>query len=101
MTTLSLLLRVCLSGLFVVAALAKLMDLAGTRTGIAGFGMGPRASGVLSVVLPVTELGVALLLVLAPLTGSVAAGALLLAFSLVVVVNLLQGKAPACNCFGS
>lgn len=101
MSTLSLLLRVCLSVLFVVAALAKLMDLPGTRAGIAGFGMGPRLAGILSVALPVTELCVALLLVLAPLPGAAAAAALLLMFSLVVVVNLLQGRAPACNCFGS
>jgi thiol-disulfide isomerase/thioredoxin len=95
--------RLVLAGVFVVAAVGKLMDLPGSRRSLVGFGVPEWAAGVLGTVLPVAELAVAIALIPRPSAqwGAVGALALLLAFVAGVGNALRKGEAPPCNCFGA
>jgi thiol-disulfide isomerase/thioredoxin len=94
--------RVVSAGVFLVAAVTKLADRAGTRDAITAFGAPRRSAAALAVVLPLAELAVAALLVPAPTSVYGALGALLLLalFSAAIGWNLLHGRAPDCHCFG-
>ncbi|HUO73942.1 MAG TPA: MauE/DoxX family redox-associated membrane protein, partial [Solirubrobacteraceae bacterium] len=59
-TSISLLLLACVFGL---AGVAKLLDRAGTRQAVQGFGVPPRVVGAVAVVVPLVELAIAALLV--------------------------------------
>jgi uncharacterized membrane protein YphA (DoxX/SURF4 family) len=65
--------RVLLACAFVIAGVAKLADVPGSRRAVAGFGVPERVAGVVGVDLPVCELAVAVALI--P-TGSARFGAL-------------------------
>jgi thiol-disulfide isomerase/thioredoxin/uncharacterized membrane protein YphA (DoxX/SURF4 family) len=94
--------RICLAIVFAVAAVAKLADGARTRQAVADFGVPARLAPAVSVLLPVAELAVAVLLLI-PSTarwGALGAVALLVAFTAVVAANLARGNAVDCNCFG-
>jgi peroxiredoxin len=93
--------QAALAGVFLVAALAKLGDRAGSRAALTGFGVPGVLAGPLGVLLSLAELAVAAALLLVPEPGALASLALLLAFSAAIVVNLLRGHAPDCHCFGS
>jgi len=95
--------RVLLSGVFVVAAGAKLLDPEGTRHAAAELGVPKRLAALVAALLPVTELVVAVMLlpVRSASGGAVAALALLLVFTAVIGANLLLGRRPPCRCFGS
>ena len=91
-----------LAVVFVVSAVGKLRDQAGTRIATAEFGIPPALSRAVSVGLPVVELAVAALLVL-PVTarvGGIAAAALLSAFTVAIVRLIARGESPDCHCFG-
>jgi uncharacterized membrane protein YphA (DoxX/SURF4 family) len=92
-------LRLLLACVFVVAGLAKLADLAGSRRAAVEFGVPERLAGVVGVGLPVCELAVA-----AALLVSVSArfGALVLlgVFVAGVSVALVRGTEADCHCFG-
>ncbi len=89
-----------LGAVMVRAALAKLRSLAQTEADFASLGL--VAAGPLAVAVPVVELAVAALLVLAPGWGGVVAAALLAAFTAVIVRVLRSpdGLTPSCACFG-
>jgi uncharacterized membrane protein YphA (DoxX/SURF4 family)/peroxiredoxin len=95
-------LRVALAAVFTTAGFAKLIDLTGSRRGVADFGIPRLLTGALGTLLPVVELGVAAALLLdeASLWGAVGALALLLAFAAAMSVNLARGRTPECRCFG-
>src|SRR5205814_822262 len=102
MADLLVLLRLVLIITFAVAGKSKLADLPGFRKSLAEFGVPPALRKPAGHGLPLIELCVALLLT-APATawsGAVAAGSLLLVFSLVMAWHLAHGRRPACNCFG-
>ncbi len=86
-----LLARLLLAAVFVVAGLAKLADLAGSRL-----------ATPLGILLPLGELAVALALL--PLTtawwGALGALVLLLLFVVGIGYNLTRGRTPDCHCFG-
>jgi peroxiredoxin len=94
--------RLVLAAVFAVAGIAKLLDRGGSRQSLREFGIPRIAIGPLAWGLPLAELACAVLLVSAPLAwwGSLAALALLTAFTLAIVVNLAQGRTPDCHCFG-
>lgn len=91
-----------LAGVFVVAAIAKLLDRAGTRETLAEFGVPARAAAPGAVALPLLELAIAVALVpsATAVWGAVAGLATLLVFTAAIAVTLARGKAPDCNCFG-
>jgi peroxiredoxin/uncharacterized membrane protein YphA (DoxX/SURF4 family) len=103
MDTVVLAARLLLCGVFVVAAVGKLMDLPGSRQSLVGFGVPERAANVLGTALPFAELAVAIALLFHPtaLAGAIGALVLLLAFSAGIANALRQGEAPDCNCFGA
>jgi uncharacterized membrane protein YphA (DoxX/SURF4 family) len=94
--------RLLLAAVFAVAAVAKLLDLEGSRNAMRGFGVRDRTASVLGLVVPVAELSVAAALVLQPTArwGAVGAVVLLLAFSAGIVNALRRGQKPDCHCFG-
>src|SRR5690349_4997667 len=100
--TVLILARALLAATFLVAGIAKLLDLRGSRQAMADFGVPKVLAGPAGNLLPVAELAIAVALI--P-TGSaqiaaVGAVALLVSFSLAIAVSLARGKEPECNCFG-
>ena len=98
----SLLARLVLAPVFAVAGLAKLANTDKTREMLAGFGVGRRILTFTAMALPVVELVVATALIAPPaaFAGGLAASALLMLFTGMILVNLSQGRHPVCNCFG-
>ena len=98
----ALLFRISLAGLFAVAGIAKLRDVAGSRQALIDFGVPVAAAGVLGLALPLAELVVAIALFASPTVpyGAAAALALLLTFIAGIARSLAQGRAPNCHCFG-
>ena len=102
MSVLLLFARVLLCAVFLVAGLAKLADLAGSRQAMRDFGVTSKLADVFGVFLPLAELAVAVALIF-PLTvwwGAVGALVLLLIFVAGIGYNLAQGRTPDCHCFG-
>jgi methylamine dehydrogenase accessory protein MauD len=95
--------RLVLAGVFVVAAVGKLADRAGSREAVARFGVPASLVGAVSAGLPVIELGVAvgLVVVATAAWAAVAAAALLVVFCVAIVRLMVRGEAPDCHCFGS
>src|SRR3954470_21076591 len=94
--------RLLLCAVFLVAGLAKLADLAGSRQAMRDFGVPNKLADFFGLLLPLAEIAVAVALVL-PLTawwGAVGALALLLIFVAGIGYNLAQGRTPDCHCFG-
>ena len=94
--------RLLLSGVFAVAGLTKLADLAGSRRALVEFGVPSAFASPLGVLLPLAELTVsaALLPIAAAWYGALGAFFLLLLFILGISVNLARGRTPDCHCFG-
>lgn len=97
-----LLARVLLAAVFLVAGLAKLADLAGSRQAVRNFGIPGVLAPPLGTLLPLAELAVAVALVL-PVSawwGALGALTLLLLFVVGIGYNLARGRTPDCHCFG-
>jgi peroxiredoxin len=94
--------RLILIAVFAVAALSKLRDRRGTREAVVNMGLPAVTAPVVSIALPLIELAIAVLLSLSASVkpGALAAAGLLLAFTVLVAVNLALGRTPDCNCFG-
>ncbi len=94
--------QLVIAAVFAIAAVAKLVDLTGTRRSIAEFGIPARAVRAVSVALPIVELGIAVGLMWprSARWAAVAALALVLLFCAAIVRALSRGSAPGCNCFG-
>src|SRR6266478_8116855 len=102
MTLLLLFARLLLCAVFLVAGLAKLADLSGSRQAMRDFGVPNKLADFFGLLLPLAEMAVAVALVL-PLTawwGAVGALALLLIFVAGIGYNLAHGRTPDCHCFG-
>jgi len=98
----TVLLSLGLSIVFGVAGVAKLLDRPGTREAIVNFGAPAGWAGSFSLLLPFTEITIAIGLLL-PLTvwaSGLAALLLLGLFIVAISVNLSRGRAPDCHCFG-
>jgi peroxiredoxin len=94
--------RLILVGVFGLAGITKLADLAGSREAMKGFGFPPRLAGPAGLALPLVELAIAVLLL--PLATSwwaaLAGLGLMLGFIGGIVFNLRRGRRPNCHCFG-
>ena len=94
--------RLLLAVVFLVAGLAKLADLAGSRQALRDFGVPARLANPFGVLLPLAELAVvvALLLPISAWWGGLGSLILLLLFVAGIGYNLAQGRQPDCHCFG-
>jgi len=94
--------RVVLFFVFALAGVMKARDRTATTQTLQSFGFPARLAPVLSVFLPLAELGTALALAWNPTAwyGALVALALLLLFTAGITWNLLHGRTPPCNCFG-
>ena len=95
-------LRLLLASVFLVAGVAKLVDLRGSRRAVVGFGVPERFAGVAGLFLPAAELaaGVALVPVFSARFGALCAGVLLIGFIAAIGNALAHGRQPDCHCFG-
>ncbi len=102
MSPVVLLARIVLAAIFLVAALGKLRDGAGTRQAMRDFGAPAALAGTLALVLPALELTAAALLLIdaTAVAGAVVSLVLLAVFSIAVARVLARGEAPDCHCFG-
>ncbi|MFN8521483.1 MAG: TlpA family protein disulfide reductase [Chloroflexota bacterium] len=98
-----LLARLVLAAVFLTAGVAKLLDAAGTREAVKGFGTPLPLVSTFAATLPVLEVGAAVLLVpvVTSFWGAAGTLVLLLAFLVVIAANLARGNRPECRCFGS
>lgn len=102
MPTLTFLFQYSLAATFALSGVTKLMDRPGSQEALRGFKVPERFVPAGTYLLPGTELLAALLL-LFPATAVFGAGLtclLLAAFIAAIAVNLAQGRAPDCHCFG-
>jgi thiol-disulfide isomerase/thioredoxin len=102
-TVIALACRLLLAAVFVVSAVSKLRDAAGARQAIEDFGLPRPLVRPIAAALPIVELGLGVLLVVAdPAATLGAVGSLLLlsAFTATIVLNLLRGRQVDCHCFG-
>ena len=94
--------RLFMAGMFLVSGVAKFKDQAGTRKALQDFGLPRFLVSPFSILLPLAELIIAILLI--PLStawwGALGAFGLLVSFTIAIAINLLRGKTPTCHCFG-
>jgi hypothetical protein len=90
---------VLLGAVFVISGVLKLSAPALWRTQSADLGV----PGVVAAVLPIVEVVIGALLIaqLARRAAAIVAGVLLLCFTVLLVVRLMQGRRPPCACFGA
>ena len=94
--------RWLVAAVFVVAALGKLADRAGSRQAVIDFGVPAVLANPVGILLPLGELAVAIALIPASTAwwGAAGALALLLLFVAGIGMNLARGRKPGCHCFG-
>lgn len=98
-----LLIRIFLFGVFALAGIGKLLDLAGSEKAVRDFGVPDNLAKPLSIALPVGELLIALLLlpVSTAWLGAIGGFLLLATFIGGMIWQMAQGNAPDCHCFGA
>ncbi len=94
--------RLLLCVVFLIAGLAKLADLAGSRQAMRDFGVPAVLADLFGLLLPLAELAiaVALLPAVSAWWGGLGALLLLLLFVVGISYNLARGRQPDCHCFG-
>jgi peroxiredoxin/uncharacterized membrane protein YphA (DoxX/SURF4 family) len=94
--------KVLLAAVFAVAAVGKLTDPSGSRQAVTDFSVPRAIAPAIAVLLPIVELGAAVLLLTSAWAwyGAIAAGSLLVLFSVAIAVSLIRGRKPDCHCFG-
>lgn len=102
MESILLLSRLFLAGLFATAGVAKLLDLKGSETAVRDFGVPGPLVKPFSIILPVSELVIAVLFFPLATTwyGALASLALLVFFTVGMAYQMARGNAPDCHCFG-
>ena len=102
MEELLLIVRIVLAGIFGVAGVAKLYDLSGSKKAVMGFGVPEVLAKPIGVLLPLAEIAIAILLIPIQTSwfGAISGALLLGAFCIGMIVQMIQGNAPDCHCFG-
>jgi peroxiredoxin/uncharacterized membrane protein YphA (DoxX/SURF4 family) len=102
METLLLLIRLILVGIFALAGIGKLLDLQGSEKAIKDFGVPEDLAKPFSVLLPVAEIFIAILLLFVQTSwlGAISGFLLLLVFIGGMLIQMAKGNAPDCHCFG-
>lgn len=94
--------RTLLALVFASAGVGKIFDLSGSRKAMSDFGVPQGLVRPVAFLLPLAEIASAVFLFPEGTAswGAVAAFTLLLAFSVIIGINLLSGRTPECHCFG-
>jgi thiol-disulfide isomerase/thioredoxin/uncharacterized membrane protein YphA (DoxX/SURF4 family) len=94
--------RLILAIVFGIAGVAKFADPEGSRKAMRGFGVPEALTTPFAWLLPIAEIiaAIALLPLSTAWFGGIGALVLLAAFLVGIGVNLAQGNAPDCHCFG-
>lgn len=102
MEILLLIVRLVLFGIFAIAGMGKLLDLDGSRRAVKAFGTPEPFVGTFAVLIPIAELTFAACLLFVGFSWVGAIGALLLLVTFIggMLVQIIQGNAPDCHCFG-
>lgn len=97
-----LLIRLFLVAIFALAGIGKLLDLDGSENAIKDFGVPDILAKPFSVLLPVAEIFIAILLLFAQTSwlGAIGGFLLLLTFIGGMLFQMAKGNAPNCHCFG-
>jgi peroxiredoxin len=103
MPTSLLIIRLLLASVFTLAAVGKLLDVRGTRSGLLEFGVPETLAPAGAVMLPAAEIVTAALLLVTPSgrAGAFLSSALLACFAIAVGGARLRGESPDCHCFGA
>src|SRR5262245_5738696 len=103
MEVILLLIRIFLFGVFALAGVGKLLDLEGSEKAVREFGVPDSLAKPFSVVLPLAELLIAVLLL--PVStawfGAIGGFLLLAVFIGGMIWQMAKGNAPDCHCFGA
>ncbi len=102
MEVISLLIRLFLVGIFALAGIGKLLDLQGSEKAVKDFGVPDNLAKPFSVLLPIAEIFIAILLLSVQTSwfGAIGGFLLLLVFIGGMLVQMAKGNAPDCHCFG-
>ncbi len=102
MQSIALFVRLLIAVIFCVAAGVKLFSQQRTRAALREFGLPDSTLKLLGLLLPLAELGTAIMLIptATVVPGILGSIALLLAFITAISINLAIGRRPECNCFG-
>jgi peroxiredoxin len=94
--------RLLVATVFLAAGVAKLLDRSGSRRAVVGFGVPEAVAEPVGLLLPITEIAVAVALIpqASAWWGALAAMILLLVFITAISINLARGQRPDCHCFG-
>lgn len=97
-----LILRLILAAIFAVAGIGKLLDLKGSESAIAGFGVPKSLAKPFSILLPLAEIAFAICLLFIETSWFGAVGCLILLgiFIGAMIYQMAKGNAPDCHCFG-
>ncbi len=103
MEVLLLLIRIFLFAVFALAAIGKLLDLEGAEKSVREFGTPKDLAKTFAVLIPFAELVFAVCLLFTGFSWIGAIGVLLLLviFTGGMIVQMAQGNAPDCHCFGA
>lgn len=98
-----LLIRILLFAVFAVAAIGKLLDLKGSEESAKAFGTPPELAKTFAVLIPFAEMVFAVCLLFNGFSwlGAIGVFLLLMIFSGGMIVQMAQGNAPDCHCFGA
>ena len=102
MEVILLLIRIILFGIFALAGIGKLLDLRGSEKAVKEFGVPEDLAKPFSVLLPVAEIFIAILLLFVQTSwlGAIGGFLLLLVFIGGMIFQMAKGNAPDCHCFG-
>ena len=102
MESILLLSRLFLAAIFATAGITKLMDLKGSEVAVRDFGVPEPLVKPISVILPVSEVVIALLFfpLLTSWIAALAALIFLVWFTIGMAYQMAKGNAPDCHCFG-
>lgn len=102
MAELLLIVRLALTSILLLAGVAKLVDLGASRRALIDFGLPNPLLAPLGILLPTTEIVIALTLLWTPaaIWGAMAAVGLFTIFAGAIGFNLWHGRKPPCGCFG-
>ncbi len=97
-----LLIRLFLAAIFMLAGIAKLLDLEGSEKAVKDFGTPEELAKFFAVALPFAEIVFAVMLLFTETSWLGAIGGLLLLLTFIggMIWQMAQGKAPDCHCFG-
>ncbi len=102
METVSLIIRLLLFGVFALAAIGKILDIAGSEKAFRDFGVPDPLVRISARILPVAEYALAVMLLFAGVSWYAAVGSLMLLLVFIggMIFQIAKGSDADCHCFG-